>query len=286
LNRVCLVLRQTPFLQVARQRGFSMTEYHWLSLRSLADIQSELSVVAQPRKLFLLGTEFLRRVWDLLPSDATRDAVETTESFARGRCQARDMLEMWSRDELSTEEGVWVGRDYHRWECDCCEDMRADALNRALEEAGIHPGTRALAREPARFAATAAEYARDLAGSAAPPGEDKAARSAEQAAQFALVWDIIGDPLDAARPAPPEARQPEVRRLLTAVADRERIEPIDMLALADSLEEAGCARAALLDHLRRKGPHGPGCWAIEELLGRAVLSASVDDSPRVVRRRR
>jgi pSer/pThr/pTyr-binding forkhead associated (FHA) protein len=38
--------------------------------------------------------------------------------------------------------------------------------------------------------------------------------------------------------------------------------------LADALEEAGCADADLLAHLRGPGPHVRGCWAVDLLLGK------------------
>ena len=37
--------------------------------------------------------------------------------------------------------------------------------------------------------------------------------------------------------------------------------------LADALEEAGCADAELLGHLRGPGPHVRGCWVLDLLLG-------------------
>jgi len=40
--------------------------------------------------------------------------------------------------------------------------------------------------------------------------------------------------------------------------------------LADALEDAGCADADLLGHLRSLGPHVRGCWAIDLLLGRVL----------------
>jgi len=42
----------------------------------------------------------------------------------------------------------------------------------------------------------------------------------------------------------------------------------DLPVLADALEEAGCAEAALLGHLRAPGPHVRGCWALDAVLGR------------------
>ena len=37
--------------------------------------------------------------------------------------------------------------------------------------------------------------------------------------------------------------------------------------LADALEEAGCADADILGHLRGPGPHVRGCWVLDLLLG-------------------
>jgi hypothetical protein len=39
--------------------------------------------------------------------------------------------------------------------------------------------------------------------------------------------------------------------------------------LADALEEAGCADAAILGHCRSPGPHVRGCWVVDLLLGKA-----------------
>ena len=38
--------------------------------------------------------------------------------------------------------------------------------------------------------------------------------------------------------------------------------------LADALEEAGCADAGLLSHLREPGDHVRGCWALDLILGK------------------
>lgn len=36
--------------------------------------------------------------------------------------------------------------------------------------------------------------------------------------------------------------------------------------LADALEDAGCADAAILDHCRHPGPHARGCWVVDAIL--------------------
>ena len=42
--------------------------------------------------------------------------------------------------------------------------------------------------------------------------------------------------------------------------------PARLSLLADALEDAGCANADLLGHLRGEGPHVRGCWAVDLVL--------------------
>ena len=42
----------------------------------------------------------------------------------------------------------------------------------------------------------------------------------------------------------------------------------EMPILGDALEEAGCDEPALLEHLRKPGPHARGCWALDLVLDR------------------
>ena len=57
-----------------------------------------------------------------------------------------------------------------------------------------------------------------------------------------------------------------VVRLAQAVCDERAFERLPLLA--DALEDAGCADADLLGHLRSPGPHVLGCWAPDVLLGK------------------
>lgn len=38
--------------------------------------------------------------------------------------------------------------------------------------------------------------------------------------------------------------------------------------LADALEDAGCTDRAMLDHCRQQGKHAPGCWVVDQILGK------------------
>jgi hypothetical protein len=44
----------------------------------------------------------------------------------------------------------------------------------------------------------------------------------------------------------------------------------DLPVLADALEDAGCEDREILDHCRRPGEHGRGCWVIDLFLGEGV----------------
>jgi hypothetical protein len=46
------------------------------------------------------------------------------------------------------------------------------------------------------------------------------------------------------------------------------LDPVVLAVLADALEEAGCADAPLLEHLRSPGPHVRGCWALDLVLAK------------------
>jgi hypothetical protein len=44
--------------------------------------------------------------------------------------------------------------------------------------------------------------------------------------------------------------------------------PACLGVLSDALEEAGCDKEDILNHLRGPGPHVRGCWALDLLLGK------------------
>ena len=97
----------------------------------------------------------------------------------------------------------------------------------------------------------------------------------EAAAQADLLREVFGPrPF---RPVIPDPRLLErngglVHRLADAAYGTRPtlglLGPEALLVLADALEEAGCDRAELLDHLRDRRPHVAGCWAVDLLAGR------------------
>jgi hypothetical protein len=87
--------------------------------------------------------------------------------------------------------------------------------------------------------------------------------------QAGLLHEIFGNPF---RPA---ALDPSwlawhdgaVRKMARAIYDERRF--ADLPILADALEDAGCAEAAILAHCREPGEHVRGCWVVDLLLGKA-----------------
>ena len=87
----------------------------------------------------------------------------------------------------------------------------------------------------------------------------------EKTAQAALIRDVFGDPY------PPPAFDPVWRTTTVAAlaAGIDADQAFDrMPVLADALEDAGCNNAAILGHCRGPGPHVPGCWVLDLVLGK------------------
>jgi hypothetical protein len=67
---------------------------------------------------------------------------------------------------------------------------------------------------------------------------------------------------------------PDVQKLAQAAYDNRDLpsgllDNTRLVVLADALEDAGCAYADLLAHLRGPGPHARGCWVVDLLLGKS-----------------
>jgi hypothetical protein len=87
-----------------------------------------------------------------------------------------------------------------------------------------------------------------------------------------VLLEIIGNPF---RPVPIEPAWLSVTVTnLAATAyevraqPRGELDPARLAVLADALEDAGCADADLMGHLRSPGPHVRGCWALDLILGK------------------
>ena len=135
---------------------------------------------------------------------------------------------------------------------------------------GLDNPVRQLAGVLALVAGMPPEEDRDVLSALDEFGEGILARSTEEqrAAGAVLLREIFGNPFRPVAVDPSWLRWKEgaVAHMARSIYDRRRLDELPVLA--DALEDAGCANAELLAHLRSPGPHVLGCWALDALLGK------------------
>jgi hypothetical protein len=204
------------------------------------------------RKPRLLACACARNVWDRLRSPACARAVGVAERFADGEVGPNELARAYRSAWKAVQR---LARILQQWSSE----------KRTLE---IAPNRVAWAAALAD-ASLAAHNALNLHAVLDQP-------SRIRPWQCSLLREIFGNPF-AARPVLDPAwlawREGVVARLARAAyeerdPERGTLDSARLAVLADALEEAGCADAELLGHLRGPGPHVPGCWAVDCLLGR------------------
>jgi hypothetical protein len=228
-----------------------MTEAEWMACADLHEMVYFLfDPVDKPsdRKLRLFGCACARRIWRSLPGDCLRQAVETCERFADG---------LATREELETAREI--AYRLYRGSGDIIEDHGPILINRLCASQN---GSFTLF--PVDGAASIAAEACDSQGI-----EWHVAYSREGIAQCALIRDIFGNPFRPALLDPTWLtwNNGAVRKMAQAIYDERRF--ADLPILADALEDAGCADAAILEHCRQPGEHVRGCWVVDLLLGKS-----------------
>jgi hypothetical protein len=196
---------------------------------------------ASDRKQRLFACACARRVWNQLTDARSRAAVEVAERYADAQATGGELQ--------VAGDAVPLGRS-------------ADNLARDAADLGC---SASLAIECAEATATA--------------GVRKAVAQTRRAARQALAQLLreLVQPFPAGTAINPEwlAWQGGTVVRLAQAACVERFLPegtldISRLAvLADALEEAGCADAHILGHLRGPGPHVRGCFVLDLLLAKS-----------------
>jgi hypothetical protein len=252
--------------------GKRSTEAQWLACTEpgnlLPFLRRKLGTRATDRKLLLFACACWRRVSSRLTDPRPRAAVEVVEQFLEGSVGLPEV-----NAALADAEAA-VGQD---------EGDSAGFASRAATYAALAVARRppdnydsyAAACDTFNHAAVATAYAVYEI-----PGREVAAwgtnLGGEHRRQCDLLRCIFGNPFHPTHFIDPELlawNEGLVRRLAEA-AYEERALPegtldLDLLAiLADALEDAGCADAELLGHLRGPGPHVRGCWALDVVLGK------------------
>jgi hypothetical protein len=184
------------------------------------------------------------RLGHLLYDDRLREFLRVLELHADGRVTWKEAAAARTAAEAATERLPEL----------LARNLREHQVCLRLARWGMSPK----AREAARAAVVTGQ------GAAAWIGEW--AVVAEKKAQCDLLREVFGNPFRPPRPDPAWLAWQDgtVPRLARAVYDERRFG--DLPVVADALEEAGCADADLLAHLRGPGPHVRGCWAVDALL--------------------
>jgi hypothetical protein len=218
-----------------------MTEAEWQG----SDPQKMLEFLrgkVSDRKLRLFAAACCRRIWPLLTDEQDRLGVEVAERHA---------------DRLATDEQV----------------LRARA---GLRGGKGHPAVAASLWLPSLpwLPEVRGEEAASSAAGCAVMVTPVTALYDEVVAQAGLLRDIVGPlPFRLLRIAS-SSLTPDVRALAEA-AYQERflpqghLDPQRLSVLADALEEAGCADASVLGHLRDPGPHYRGCFVVDLVRGKS-----------------
>jgi hypothetical protein len=223
-------------------------EDRWLRCRNPETMLKLLGRNATARKLRLFACACCRRVWGRITDEGSQKAVEVAERHA---------------DHRATDEELRLAH--------IAADLVANAKGRADPGASWDVAS-ATSQDPDPLRTTWMTRETAAYDSHADYTALEARRKAEAVAQLAIGHDLFGNPF---RPVSinPEWQTPTIVLLAQAAYDN-RILPAgtlenDRLAiLADALEEAGCANADLLNHLRQPGDHVRGCWAVDLLLGK------------------
>ncbi len=230
-----------------------MTEVEWLLcenpdsmlwfISGHPDAEKLWSNRARPaaRKWRLLGVACCRRIWTRITEAECRLVVDVVEAIADGEA---------SEAKLQTVAAAAVDCGY-RIDHDRC-------LHRA------YAATDALGRGVG-LDATLEHSCSVAVGHAAWAVGDK--RASEMRAQSALARCIFGNPFRpvAVDPVWLTWNNGTVSKVAQAIYTDRDFHSLPILA--DALEEAGCADAEILAHLRGPGPHVRGCWAVDLCLG-------------------
>ncbi len=210
-----------------------MTARRWDVCREPDKMLGFLGDRASARKLRLFGCACCRRVPDLLDDARRRQALEVAERFADGRARARQLRAAQRVMEETRGPGYGPNAARAAWYC-CRPWLDAGSIHRNIS-LGIAHGKR---------------------------------RSAEVAAQAALLREVFGNPLRpvALDPAWLAWRGGTVPNLARAICEDGAFDRLPILA--DALEEAGCADADILEHCRAPRPHVRGCHVLDAIMGR------------------
>lgn len=190
-----------------------------------------------------------------LPDERSRRAVEVAERFAEGRAGLTELDSAWSAACLAAEATRGV------LDAAAAASKQAEVTGRDTDTVE-HIYQLALRQLDAAWDAAWAANRR-IGRAACVVDADEAVGRRED-----LVRELWGNPFrpTVVLPGWLAWNGGTVPRLAQAIYEERAFDRIPLLA--DALEDAGCSDLNLLAHCRGPGPHLPGCWAVDQLLGK------------------
>jgi hypothetical protein len=253
------LVREWPLPQHSSEGDFLtelLTEQEWDSWADPTEMLKHLEVTgrASNRKLRLFACACCRRIWVALPSEASRRAVEASESYADRQVKSgvRRQAEQEARSASSQTSGSK-------------EPWKMYAGYAALHAAAKSAWEAAFS--VAQEAKCAAMWYEEPHSERGVGERQERAAASEGRIQCDLLRDIFGPlpfrPVSVA-PSWQTARVFEACQAMYAERAFDR-----MPELADALEEAGCDNREILHHCRSAGEHVRGCWVVDLVLGKS-----------------
>jgi hypothetical protein len=237
-----------------------MDEEHWLACEDPQEMLEYLRGKASNRKLRLFACACCRAIWHLLQDKRSREAVESSERYADGGIEKK---------QLSAARA------------------EAEKAHRARAKRCTAPHWRdkgSVAAGAAEFAASGTDRASELFVKVQIAArnvllveslERKGSLQLELQ-QCRLLQELLGNPFRPVTVSPAWLTWHDglVVRLAEAAYEERHLpagtlEKDRLAVLADALEEAGCEDEQILRHLRSGGDHVRGCWAVDLLLSKS-----------------
>jgi hypothetical protein len=209
-----------------------MTENEWLTWNDPQPMVEVLRGNVSHRKLRLFAVACCRRNWRLLDVEPCRKAVEITDRYVEGTADEQGLRDA----HHAAFTAAHASTDESLFDAVNASDWHPDHIIRWFSSRSEDPGARA-------------DLLRDIFGS--------------------LLFRSVA--LDLSWLSLDNETIPKLAK--TAYTERKvpsgTLDPLRLAILADALEDAGCADASILDHLRKPRAHVRGCWVVDLLLGKS-----------------
>ncbi len=264
-----------------------MTEAEWLACADPTPMLAFVAARTTERKLHLFACACARRVFPEMDHDGSRALVELTERFIEGFVTAEELTTNRRANYRHCVDSIpeWEYVNSADTAADCAAVVPIGVFAEHAASWAVRGKVRPLLRPinaecfgrafglPSPFVGntlvspTAIEDHTRLFLACMEPrdrAETEFTRQ-EQLAQSLLLHDIFGNPFHPVAFDPAWRTEAVVGPARGVYEDR----AFDRLpVLADALEDAGCADAAVLAHCRGPGPHVRGCWVVDLVLGK------------------